>query len=343
MSPGRRDVLKAIAATPLFGVPAEPAARSAAPVTSGFIYENAPFPQCHASTIVESEPGRLLAAWFGGTKERASDVCIWLARFESGGWSPIVKVAEEPGIPTWNPVLHRLRDGEVLLFYKAGPSPETWSSYLKRSRDGGRSWADAEIMPAGLLGPIKNKPIDGKDGEIIAGSSVESYNAWTSWVEISRDGARSWSKHGPIAVPGVAKGVIQPALFWTRRGTLRMVMRATQRIGFVCLAESADGGRTWGPARPTRLPNPNAGVDAVRLADGRVLIVYNHTREGRSPLNVAVSADDGDTWEMKATLESEPGEYSYPAVIQAANGDVHVTYTWKRQRIKHVVLKPGAL
>jgi predicted neuraminidase len=91
---------------------------------------------------------------------------------------------------------------------------------------------------------------------------------------------------------------------------------------------------------PTSLPHPNAGLDAVKLADGRVLLVYNHTPKGRTPLNVAVSADDGDTWHMRMALEDEPGEYSYPAVIQARDGSVHVTYTWRRERIKHVVLSP---
>ena len=65
---------------------------------------------------------------------------------------------------------------------------------------------------------------------------------------------------------------------------------------------------------------------------------YNHSKTGRSPLNVAVSKDGGDTWNSFLRLESEPGEYSYPAVIQTSDGDVHATYTWRRKRIKHVVL-----
>ena len=90
------------------------------------------------------------------------------------------------------------------------------------------------------------------------------------------------------------------------------------------------------------LPNPSAGTDAITLADGRHLIVYNHTPKGRTPLNVAVSSD-GKLWAAALVLESEPGEYSYPAVIQAADGLIHVTYTWKRQRIKHAVLDPKRL
>jgi len=118
-------------------------------------------------------------------------------------------------------------------------------------------------------------------------------------------------------------------------GRLRMFVRATQRIGRICYADSSDGGQTWTAARPTSLPNPNSGIDAAALADGRIVLIYNHTGSGRSPLNAAVSRD-GEAWNTFLTLESEPGEFSYPAVIQAADGTIHAAYTWNRKRIKHV-------
>jgi predicted neuraminidase len=105
---------------------------------------------------------------------------------------------------------------------------------------------------------------------------------------------------------------------------------------------SEDGGQSWTPVALTSLPNPSAGTDATTLRDGRHLIVYNHTEKGRSPLNVAVSRD-GKAWDAALVLESEPGEYSYPAVIQASDGKVHITYTWKRQRVRHVVVDPARL
>mgnify|MGYP001593805626 CR=1 FL=1 len=93
----------------------------------------------------------------------------------------------------------------------------------------------------------------------------------------------------------------------------------------------------------TELPNPNSAIDAVMLRDGRALLVYNHSEAGRDVLNVAVSPD-GKRWFAALVLESEPGaEFSYPAVIQTADGLVHVTYTWKRERIKHAVLDPFKL
>ena len=106
---------------------------------------------------------------------------------------------------------------------------------------------------------------------------------------------------------------------------------------------SEDAGKTWGPMRLTELPNPNSGTDAVTLRDGRHVLVYNHTVSGRSPLNVAVSLD-GQQWQAALVLENESlAEFSYPAVIQTRDGLVHVTYTWKRQKVKHAVIDPAKL
>lgn len=300
-----------------------------------FIFEQAPFPSCHASTIVETRPGELLAAWFGGTAEGRPDVAVWGARKSGGQWSEPVELAREPNIAAYNPVLFYSRDRTLWLYYKFGPNPMSWTAARRSSRDGGATWTEIEHLAAGLLGPIKNKPLVLADGTIVSGTSVESYRAWACWVERSTDGGRTWTRHGPIVVPGQPYGIIQPAIVPLGKGRLRMFVRATQRIGKVCYADSTDGGRTWTPARPTTLPHPSSGIDAVALRDGRILLVYNHTEKGRSPLNVAVSKD-GDNWNMFLTLESEPGEFSYPAIIQASAGDVHVTYTWNRRRIKHV-------
>ena len=306
-----------------------------------FIYTEAPYPSCHASTIVETEPGILLSAWFGGTGEGKNDVGIWISRRENGSWSAPVEVASEKGAPCWNPVLFKMPDGEILLFYKAGPSPMTWSGLVKRSNDGGSEWTDAKLLPAGILGPIKNKPILLQDGTLLCGSSVESWRAWACWMETTKDAGKTWEKYGPIFFPGESHGLIQPTLFYDRDGNIRMLCRSTKKIGAICTAKSADGGKTWSPVKKTELPHPDSGIDAVRLDDGRILLIYNHTSQGRTPLNVGLSEDGGNTWRMVATLESNPGEYSYPAVIQTQDGLVHATYTWKRERIKHVVIDPS--
>jgi predicted neuraminidase len=116
---------------------------------------------------------------------------------------------------------------------------------------------------------------------------------------------------------------------------LRLYARSTSRTGKICVADSNDGGITWTQARPIDVPNPNSGIDAVALQDGRVVLIYNHSESKRTPLNLAVSTD-GEEFRMFHTLESEPGEYSYPAIIQGKDGDLHITYTWKRERIRYV-------
>jgi len=312
-------------------------------VTADFVFTEAPFFACHASTLIEVDPGTLLVAYFAGTGEGRPDTAIWLSRGSLGpdgqrDWSAPQQVAQQEDVPCWNPVLVKTRSGEILLFYKVGPSPQTWTGYLKRSSDGGQSWSEPEQLPAGILGPIKNKPIELPDGRLICGSSVESYRAWACWVEITPDAGRTWSKHGPISVPGEPFGIIQPTVFLTSSGGLRMLCRATDRIGRICTSDSRDGGLTWSPARPTDLPNPNAGIDAVRLDDGRIELVYNHSGSDRSPLNVAISNDDGEQFQPLFALETALGEFSYPAVIQTADRRVHVTYTWNRLRIRHAEL-----
>jgi predicted neuraminidase len=305
-----------------------------------FIFEKAPFASCHASTLVEVEPGRLLAAWFGGKEEGAPDVKIWLARFDGKAWSEPEVAADEPGFPCWNPVLFLSRSKTLFLFYKAGPKPSSWSGFFRRSADGGKTWDKIEQLPAGLLGPIKNKPIQRADGTILAGSSVESHRAWTCWLERSTDDGKTWRRFGPIAVPDHPYGIIQPTLFETKEKTIVALCRS-RGLGAICRAESRDGGETWSAAEPTELPNPNSGIDAVKTAKGDLFLVYNHTKEHRTPLNLGVSIDEGKTWKMAATLEEEPGEFSYPAIIQGQDGLLHITYTWNRRHIKYVTHNPA--
>lgn len=321
-----------------------------------FIFEEAPFPSCHASTIVELPSGDLMAAWFGGLQEGDKSVEIWFSRKNRGaaGWSPPQQFTHFSEVPCWNPVLFRDESNTVWLFFKIGVNPMSWVGAYGKSFDGGITWNDFQFLPAGLLGPVRCKPLRLSEGVILAGTSVEAgrhesgstpqpYWSWASWVERSTDQGRTWTSHGPITYPGVNFGIIQPTLWETESGQVRMLMRSTSQIGQICEAVSHDRGVTWTAARATTLPNPNSGIDAVKLRDGRVALVYNHTRIGRSPLNLAVSSDDGETWEPPHVIENEQGEFSYPAIIQSSDGKLHITYTWKRVRIKHVVVDPIAL
>jgi predicted neuraminidase len=311
-------------------------------IATEFLFEQAPVPSCHASTIAET-PAGLVAAWFGGTREGDNDVGIWLARRGVDRWTPPVEVAtgrQDDGVryPCWNPVLFQARNGPLLLFYKVGPKPNAWWGMLITSTDEGRTWSRPARLPEGILGPIKNKPVALADGALLCPSSTED-QGWRVHLERTADLGRTWTRVGPLN-DGKTFAAIQPSVLFHPQGTLQIVCRSRQ--GKIVEAWSSDGGGTWGPLQATPLPNPNSGIDAATLADGRAILIYNHTPKGRSPLNVALS-DDGKTWKAGPVLESEPGEYSYPAVIQAADGRVHVTYTWKRQRIKHVVLDAARL
>lgn len=311
-------------------------------IEAEFIFEEAPFDQCHASTIASTGEG-LVAAWFGGTREGRNDVGIWLSRTTDGGWTAPVEVADGVSpdgkrYPCWNPALFQAPDGPLLLFYKVGPSPRAWWGMLKRSTDAGRTWSDAARLPEGIAGPIKDKPVLLDDGRLLCGSSTEDAG-WRVHMEWTGDLGKTWERTEPLN-DGTSIGAIQPTILELGEGKLQILCRSRQ--GKIARALSDDGGRTWSEMTLTELPNPNSGIDAVTLADGRHLLVYNHTPGGRSPLNVAISPD-GTTWTPALVLENTPGEYSYPAVIQAPDGRVHATYTWKRRRIKHVVLDPNKL
>lgn len=308
-----------------------------------FIFETAPFASAHASTIAETRNG-LVAAWFGGTREGANDVGIWLSRREGGTWSAPVEVAtgvqpDGSRFPTWNPVLFELRSGELTLFYKVGPNPRAWWGMFRTSSDAGRTWSAPQRLPDGILGPIKNKPVRLSDGTIVAPSSTETPDTPSTWrvhFERSRDNGKTWTVSRPR--DGDPIDAIQPSILIHGDGKLQAVGRT--RSGRIFETWSADRGETWTAVGLIDPPNPSAGTDAVTLKDGRHLLVYNHTPKGRTPLNIALTFD-GRAWKTVHVLESEPGEYSYPAVIQTADGLVHITYTWRRQRIKHVVIDPA--
>ncbi len=309
---------------------------------SEFIYESAPFPECHASTIAESPDG-LVAAWFGGTSERSPDVGIWLSRHENGKWTSPAEVATgvlsaTKRYPCWNPVLFQPRRGPLLLFYKVGPIPASWWGMVMTSADGGKTWLQPHRLPEGILGPIKNKPVQLSNDDLLCPSSSEN-DGWRVHFERTRDWGETWEATGPIN-DGREIGAIQPSILLHRDGRLQALGRTSQ--GKIFQVWSADQGKTWGRMTLTALPNPNSGLDAVTLKDGRHLLVYNHTPKARSPLNVAVSTH-GTDWQAALVLESAAGEYSYPAVIQTRDGLVHITYTWKRQRVRHVVVAPEKL
>ena len=314
-----------------------------------FVCSDPPFCECHASTIAEVRDG-FVCAFFAGAKEGEPDVGIWIADRREDWWSGLREVATgrtDGGrrLPCWNPVLFGAPHGPLLLFYKVGPDPASWWGMLCRSEDAGRSWNVPRRLPDGIWGPIKNKPMLLEDGALLCPTSGEA-TGWQVYLQTTPDLGETWQTVGPLN-DAAQIAAIQPTIIAFPSGRLQLLCRTRQ--GFISTCWSLDGGRSWSRMQPTLLPNPNSGIDACMLQDGRALLVYNHTgmvagRWGglRSPLNVAVS-DDGAAWSAAALLENNPGEYSYPAVIQSSDADVHITYTWRRKNVRHVAFNPARL
>lgn len=379
-------------------------------LTDQFLYEKTSFPECHGATIVELKNGDLVAAFFGGTKERNPNCCIWVCRKPKGSneWTapylaadgvfdlndpnaalagitaettpasagPVAStfkgnVAKAHRKACWNPVLFQIPGtNEIMLFYKIGSSVGDWSGWLVRSKDGGKTWSKREALPEGFLGPIKNKP-EYVNGRIICPSSTEGEKGWRIHFEISDDKGKTWRKVGPVeaelnvptqlrkagakaeddmeggeAIQGEgAKPIyaIQPSILRHKDGRLQVLCRT--RNAKIATSWSSDNGDTWSKVTLLDIENNNSGTDAVTLKDGRHVLVYNNfetlpgTPKGaRTPLSLAVSTD-GIHWTHKLTLEDSPiSQYSYPSVIQGKDGKLHVVYTWRRQRVKYMLI-----
>lgn len=316
-----------------------------------FIYTEAPFPQAHASTIAETPEG-LIAAWFGGTREGNKDVCIWTSRLVNKKWTAPEKAADGIMNDTlryacYNPVLFYAPDGELLLFYKIGPNVAGWTGWMMRSKDNGHTWSKREALPEGFLGPIKNKPLL-INNVLVCPSSTEK-NGWKVHFEYTSDYGKTWTKSSDLN-DGIKVSAIQPSILRYADGRMQILCRSKNRT--INESWSNDGGKTWSEMKASALPNNNSGTDAVTLKDGRQLLVYNHVKPAdslpngkgaRTPLNVAVSKD-GKKWFAALILEDSPiSQYSYPSVIQTKDGLVHIVYTWRRERIKHVVVDPKKL
>ena len=326
-----------------------------------FIYslDNKPSAEAHASTLVET-PNGIMAAFFAGPHEGHPFVGIRVSTLKDNKWSWPVEVAngfenDSLRYPTWNPVLFIPKGGDLQLYYKQGPSPIEWWGMMKVSKDNGKTWSYGEKMGddaaiGHIVGPVKNKPVQLKDGTILSPSSSEIMEngepKWRIHLEISKDNGKSWEIVGPIN-DGIEFDAIQPSILELPDGKLMMLARTRQDV--LVQSWSSDKGRTWSKLEASGLPNPNSGTDAVTLKDGRQLLIYNHKTKsngerGRDILNLAISRD-GKKWTPVMTIENEPSVhgYAYPAIIQSKDGLVHATYTYNRTGIKYIVVDPNKL
>lgn len=328
--------------------------------------DNKPFDSAHASTLIELKDGNILAAWFGGSWEKGSDVAIWTAAREHNTWQAPVKTVDTRAIAMWNPILFRKADGAILLFYKVGKEISEWVTWYVESRDEGKTFSEPkELVPGdiGGRGPVKNKPIRLRNGVVLAPASLEG-DLWDGYVDISRDDCKTWEMSEPVPLKRVAivnkgvantqmidrpydrhyiygKGIIQPTLWEDEEGKVHMLCRSTSSR--IIRSDSADGGKTWCLAYDTGLPNNNSGIDLVKCQNGDLILVYNprenlpnYYKGPRTPLCVALSKDNGKTFEEICVLENQPGDYCYPAVICNEQNKVMITYTCNREKIVYV-------
>ncbi len=379
MRPGqiisRRRAIAAAMVAAVFAAAACRSGRDAAPAVDGFIVPAAPAPapstaepwsasqfisesadalQVHASSLAELPDGRLVAAWYGGTREGARDVSVYLSRQSRDGgaaWErPWVAVAPEasrlelgrPIRKLGNPLIWAGGEGKLhLLFVTVSFGGWACSSLnLKTSEDEGRTWSAARrlvlsplfniselvrntpvpVVPAGWAIPIYHE-MAGKYPELLELSEDPLEGEWR-WAKRRIAGGRSW---------------IQPAIAVTGPQTAVAAFRSCGHERRMAVAHTADAGRTWSPPAPTGLPNPDAAVAVVSLAADKLLVAYNDSTGGRENLALAISMDQGATWRRVALVESEAGcEFSYPSLLAGREGKVHLAYTWKRARIKHV-------
>ena len=298
-----------------------------------------PTAACHASTVVRT-PSGYAVAWFGGTAEHNSDVGIYAVYGTADGFSEPVHVSREDGIAHWNPVLWRRLDGTLLLYYKVGAEIPDWVTYVARSADDGRTWSEpSPLVPgdtSGGRGPVKNKPLRLSDGTVLAPASCEQ-GPWRAFFDRSEDDGLTYARTAFIETPevnGKPVGVIQPTLWESRPGHVHALMRSD--AGALYRTDSDDAGLTWCRAYATPLANNNSGVDLTKLSDGSMLLACNPVRgnwAARTPLVLLRSRNGGESWKPYRVLEDDPGEYSYPAVIDAGDGRAAVTYTWDRRKV----------
>lgn len=328
-------------------------------LTNEFLYTSASFPECHSATIAETTKGDLVATYFGGTKERNPDVCIWVSRKLKGSssWTAPQMVADGVMSDTlrkacWNPVVYQIPGGDVVIYFKIGNSVADWTGWMVRSKDGGKTWSKREPLQEGFLGPVKNKPVLSQ-GRLIAPTSIEK-GGWRLYFEYSDDMGKTWKRTDYVdADSTMSEGklmktlAIQPSIIFLKDGRLAAVARTrSEHIG---ITYSSDNGLTWTKLRLIDTPNNNSGLDAVTLTDGQQVLICNEKpipqgikggKGLRTPLSL-LTCMDGEHWSHWLTLEDSPvSQYSYPSIIQTSDGHIHCIYTWRRQRIKHVELLP---
>jgi predicted neuraminidase len=318
---------------------------SAAPYFSAeFIYLQDPgFPNCHCSSLLQLQNGDLLCAWYGYTGSENGTACeVRYSRKAAGSsawtrprtviWDPLPNGDRTQG----NCVLWQDPDGKVWCFYDVRTAVE-WSTTLLKyatSTDNGHTWSPPVTLTSELGNNVRCHAFVASSGAWILPAYSDVDN--TGVMFISTDQGVTWRKSAPLGNPR-DPAVIQPSVIERSDHSLRALLRKCGAPLNIHESYSYDSGWTWTHPAPISLPNPECSVEQMKLANGHVVLIFNNTTSGRTPLSAALSTDGGATWIAVRNLETAAGEYSYPSIIQTADGLLHVTYTHRREHIKHVV------
>jgi len=303
----------------------------------------AKFPSCHASFIIELPNKDLFVVWYAGTRESAKDVAILGSRLIYGksDWTKPEIVADTPNYSEGNPVLFVDKNKRLILYYMTmyGRGWTTCKIKSKISTDNGYTWSEEQIFRDELGWMVRNHLLVLNNGDIIFPMYDEM--AWSSVFMYSNDNLKSWKK---TSILKSTPGNIQPTTVQLKNGNLLSLMR-TGRVrnkkNYLWKSISFNNGRDWTEPQPTVIPNPNAAVDMVMLDNGNIVLAYNDSFNRRTPLNLTLSEDEGKTWKYSRAVETDEGEFSYPSITQTKDGKIHLTYTYRRIRIKHVVVNEG--
>ncbi|MHC4526302.1 MAG: exo-alpha-sialidase [Planctomycetota bacterium] len=305
----------------------------------------------HCSTLTECGNGDLLCLWYGGSYEAADDQKLWLARRKKGRrtWGRPEAIAGNSLTPAGNAIIFTDGIGRVWVLWgkKIGDRPRRRGSggtgriMYRISADNGYIWTEEKIFGRELGvrdgWGLRHVPPWLSTGEMclaLSGLKDQGDDLKSLYIMKTADNGKMWETSAPY------RGGSQPTVIERDDGSLFVMMRGKPIIK---QALSKDGGKTWSEAKESVLPNPNAGIAMCKLKNGHVVLVFNNTSKGRSPLNIVRSLDGGRTWETPLALETNPGEYSYPCVIQASNGSIQISYTYRRYTIKHVEMNENWL
>lgn len=306
---------------------------SSEPLPTTFTYN-------HASTVVETPGGDLLVAWGAGSQELASDCLILLSRKARGAaaWTDPIVVADKPGYADANPVLFVDDAGLIWLFHVEmfGDTFCLGRVMSRTSSDNGVTWSEPRTALNAICTMVRNHPIITKDGRWILPAYQQAIYQSQFWI--SEDRGLSWNAGGTIFTPTANN--LQPAVVQLSDGSLFALMRTAGGNNETWEGKSRDCGKTWQTRQRPELPNPNSGIDLIRLNDGQLFLVYNPNKLERTPISWAISGDEGVSWSLPHTIADGEPQLSYPSACQSSDGHIHVTYSDRLTRIQHVELSP---